>query len=171
MTHARRGVGVPRGLVIIRVLLRFRAEISFAGYPLPFRTRETTDHSVGVVPICPVFGPPFYITRRCPFNLTRETIELRHIVSSLDGFPITTDNTFSKLLSFAVVILTSLSERVVHDHRTTINHAIDWGRYGRTSSDEIRSILTYGYWRAWITVASFDDFNSFSFYEFVCLCA
>lgn len=60
MTRARRGVR-GQGLVIIRA--SFVSE-RISSSP----ARETTDHSVGVVPICPVFGPPFYITRCCPFT-------------------------------------------------------------------------------------------------------
>lgn len=84
MTHARRGVR-SRGLVIIRAW--FVSE-RISVWPLTFFARETTDHSVGVVPICLVFGPPFYITRCCPFTLReRATIELYKVSSSVDTLP------------------------------------------------------------------------------------
>lgn len=67
MTHVRRYVS---GLVIIYAWLGFRADPLALCLELSL-ARETTNASVGVVPICSVFGPPFYITR-CPFTSPRD---------------------------------------------------------------------------------------------------
>lgn len=64
---------------------RYNTRPSFVSFLLARETTDRNEPGVGVVPICPLSGPPFYITRCCPFTL--ETIELKDAIYTFIGDP------------------------------------------------------------------------------------
>ena len=114
---------------------------------------------MGVVPICSVFGPPFYITRCCPFTLTGRG-QRSNCTSYRLPSPCALPRSSTALVTF--VILTSAPsrrrvKRIIIGRRLIMRSVPTAGRKKVTGSDRAAFVLREGGTPCFFVYYSFEN--------------